>query len=232
MKVGIMQPYFFPYIGYWQLINAVDKFVIYDDVNFIKGGWINRNKIFINGQARYINLQMYKASPNKLINEMEVLGDKVYNKKLLKTIEISYRKAPYYSEVYPLIESIIKQDENNMAKYLINSIREVCKYLEIDTQILVSSEIEKNNNLRGQDKIIEICKILGANQYINAIGGIELYSRKDFESNGILLNFLRTKSIRYKQFNDNYLPNLSIIDVIMFNSVQETKRLMEEYELC
>ena len=232
MKVGIMQPYFFPYIGYWQLINAVDKFVIYDDVNFIKGGWINRNKILVNGQARYINLQMHKASPNKLINEIEVLGNKVYNKKLLKTIESSYRKAPYYSEVYPLIENIIKQDENNMSKYLINSIREICKYLEINTQILVSSEIEKNNNLRGQDKIIEICKILGANQYINAIGGIELYSRKDFESNGILLNFLRTKSIRYKQFNDNYLPNLSIIDVIMFNSVQETKRLMEEYELC
>ena len=232
MKVGIMQPYFFPYIGYWQLINAVDKFVIYDDVNFIKGGWINRNKILVNGQARYINLQMHKASPNKLINEIEVLGNKVYNKKLLKTIESSYRKAPYYSEVYPIIESIIKQDENNLAKYLINSIREVCKYLGISTQILVSSEIEKNNNLRGQDKIIEICKILGANQYINAIGGIELYSRKDFESNGILLNFLRTKSIRYKQFNDNFLPNLSIIDVIMFNSVQETKRLMEEYELC
>jgi len=232
MKVGIMQPYFFPYIGYWQLINAVDKFVIYDDVNFIKGGWINRNKILVNGQARYINLQMYKASPNKLINEIEVLGNKVYNKKLLKTIESSYRKAPYYSEVYPIIESIIKQDENNLAKYLINSIREVCKYLGISTQILVSSEIEKNNNLRGQDKVIEICKVLRADQYINAIGGIELYSRKDFESNGILLNFLRTKSIRYKQFNDNFLPNLSIIDVIMFNSVQETKRLMEEYELC
>lgn len=232
MKVGIMQPYFFPYIGYWQLINAVDKFVIYDDVNFIKGGWINRNKILVNGQARYINLQMHKASPNKLINEIEVLGNKVYNKKLLKTIESSYRKAPYYSEVYPIIESIIKQDENNLAKYLINSIREVCKYLGISTQILVSSEIEKNNNLRGQDKVIEICKVLRADQYINAIGGIELYSRKDFESNGILLNFLRTKSIRYKQFNDNFLPNLSIIDVIMFNSVQETKRLMEEYELC
>ena len=119
-----------------------------------------------------------------------------------------------------------------MSKYLINSIREVCKYLGISTQILVSSEIEKNNNLRGQDKVIEICKVLRADQYINAIGGIELYSRKDFESNGILLNFLRTKSIRYKQFNDNFLPNLSIIDVIMFNSVQETKRLMEEYELC
>lgn len=232
MKVGIMQPYFFPYIGYWQLINAVDKFVIYDDVNFIKGGWINRNKILVNGQARYINLQMHKASPNKLINEIEVLGNKVYNKKLLKTIESSYRKAPYYSEVYPIIESIIKQDENNLAKYLINSIREVCKYLGISTQILVSSEIEKNNNLRGQDKVIEICKVLRADQYINAIGGIELYSRKDFESNGILLNFLRTKSIRYKQFNDNFLPNLSIIDVIMFNSVQETKRSMEEYELC
>lgn len=232
MKVGIMQPYFFPYIGYWQLINAVDKFVIYDDVNFINRGWINRNKIIINGQARYINLQMYKASQNKLINEIEVLGNKVYNKKLLKNIESSYKKAPYFSKVYPLIENIIKQDENNMSKYLINSIREICKYLEINTQILVSSEIEKNNNLRGQDKIIEICKILNADQYINAIGGIELYSREDFESNGMLLKFLRTKNIRYKQFNDNFLPNLSMIDVIMFNSVQATKRLIEEYELC
>ena len=100
MKVGIMQPYFFPYIGYWQLINAVDKFVIYDDVNFIKGGWINRNKILVNGQARYINLQMHKASQNKLINEIEVLGNKVYNKKLLKNIESSY-KSTVFCKVYP-----------------------------------------------------------------------------------------------------------------------------------
>jgi len=231
MKLGIMQPYFFPYIGYWQLMNAVDKYIIYDDVNFIKGGWINRNRILMNGEAKMINLKMNGASPNKLINEVEVAGDKIYNKKLLKTIESSYRKAAYFQNAFPVIEDIIAYDEKNLAGYLEYSIRRVCDYLSIDTELIVSSQINKNNDLKGQEKVIEICKAIGASEYYNAIGGQELYSYEDFARKEIKLRFLKTEKVEYKQFDDKFEPNLSIIDVMMFNSVEEIKRILERYEL-
>lgn len=231
MRVGIMQPYFFPYIGYWQLINAVDRYVIYDDVNFIKGGWINRNRVLMNGEGKLINLQMHNASPNKLINEVEVMGDIVYNKKLLKTLQACYKKAPYYKDVFQVIESILTQAEKNLARYLYFLIRQVCEFLYIDTELIVSSSIRKNNVLKGQDKVIEICKILGADVYINAIGGQALYCHSDFAAQGLQLRFLKTNEISYQQFKNDFVPNLSIIDVMMFNSRTEVKRMLDNYEL-
>jgi hypothetical protein len=231
MKVGIMQPYFFPYIGYWQLINAVDKYVIYDDVNFIKRGWINRNNILMNGEAKLINIQMHKASQNKLINEIEVSGNDIFNNKLLKTIKQCYKKAPFYEDVFPVIESVINQEEKNLAKFLELSIRQVCEYLSIDTNIVISSDVQKNNELKAQEKIIELCKILGGDEYINAIGGQDLYTYEDFALQGIKLRFLSTKEISYTQFKNNFVPNLSIIDVMMFNSINEINKMLLLYEL-
>lgn len=231
MKVGIMQPYFFPYIGYWQLMNAVDKYVIYDDVNFINRGWINRNNILMNGESKMINLKLNYASQNKLINEIEVLDDPIYKKKLLKTIETFYRKSPYYSSAFPVIENIITQDEKNLAGYLEYSIRKICEYLSIKVEIIVSSTINKNNELKGQNKIIEICKILGADEYYNAIGGQELYSYDDFAVSKIKLNFLKTEVGEYKQFNNEFVWNLSIIDVMMFNYAEDIKKMLDRYEL-
>lgn len=231
MKVGIMQPYFFPYIGYWQMINAVDKYIVYDDVNFIKGGWINRNRILMNGEAKIINLKMNGASPNKLIKDVEVSDDVVYKKKLLRTIESCYKKAPYFSDVYSIIEDIINHDEKNLARYLEFVIRKVCEYLSIKTELIVSSSINKNNNMKGQEKVIEICKLLGADEYYNAIGGQELYSYEVFETQGINLRFLKTGTIKYKQFNNEFVPNLSIIDLIMFNSIEDIKIMLEQYKL-
>lgn len=232
MKLGIMQPYFIPYIGYWQLINAVDKYVIYDDVNFIKGGWINRNRILLNGSDKMINVQMFQASPNKLINQVEVMNDPIYNKKLLKTIYCSYKKAPYFLEIYPLIENVINQNDKNLAKYLEYSIRQICEYLSIKTELIISSDIKKDNNLKGEEKVIEICKILNADVYYNAIGGKILYSSKNFYEQNIRLNFLETVNIQYSQFDHKFVSNLSIIDVMMFNSVTEIKKLLDSYNLC
>lgn len=231
MKLAIMQPYFFPYIGYWQLMNAVDKYVIYDDVNFIKRGWINRNRILINGEIRLINLCLHKSSQNKFINDIRLLTNPVYNEKLLKTIEYSYKKAPYYKVAFPVIESIIMQNEEDLAKYLELSIRQICDYLSINTELIVSSSIDKNNDLKGQDKILEICNLLGADEYYNAIGGKELYSYEDFVSQGIKLRFLKTGEIKYKQFNNEFVSNLSIIDVMMFNSVEDINKMLNAYEL-
>lgn len=231
MKLGIMQPYFFPYIGYWQLINAVDKYVIYDDVNFIKGGWINRNRILMNGEAKMINIQMQGASPNKLINEIEVSGNQIHNRKLLKSIESCYKKAPYYLIVFPIIEDIITHKEKNLAKYLQYSIEKVCEYLDIKTDIVISSTIDKNNELKGEEKVIEICKLLGATEYYNAIGGVELYSYEDFLSKDLKLRFLKTDKIKYEQFDNEFVSNLSIIDLLMFNSKENVKSMLNKFEL-
>lgn len=231
MKLGIMQPYFFPYIGYWQLLNAVDKYVIYDDVNFIKGGWINRNRILMNGEAKMFNVQMQGASPNKLINEVEVSTNEQGQKKLLRSIENNYRKAPYFKDVYSILEEIILSKETNLAKYLEYSIKKVCEYLDIRTEIIISSNIEKDNELKGQDKVIDICKRVGATEYFNAIGGQELYSKKVFKDNNIELRFLNTNDIEYIQFENKFVSNLSIIDVLMFNSKKDIKKILENFEL-
>ena len=228
MKLGIMQPYFLPYIGYWQLINAVDKYVIYDDVQFIKGGWINRNNILINGQKQLFNLILSGASPNILINEITVQDNQT---KLIRTIELNYKKAPMYQQVFPLFLHIMEHSDKNLAKFIGNSIVEISKYLSIETEFIYSSTLDKDNTLRAQDKILNICKLLNANKYINAIGGADLYSKDDFNKVGIELSFLETKIEPYKQFKNEFVPYLSILDVLMFNDVESINIMFNKYNL-
>ena len=230
MKIGIMQPYFFPYLGYWQLINAVDKYVVYDDVNFIKGGWISRNNILIQNQQHMITLQLEDSSPFKLINEIKyTTNDKVIGK-LLRTIENAYRKAPYFAEVMPIIAEVFK-DTETIADLNYKAIQLVANYLYMNTEIILSSSLEKDNNLKGEDKVIHINKILGSDCYLNTIAGEKLYSKERFEGEGILLHFLSMNSISYPQFNQEFVPNLSIIDVLMFNSKEECNRMLNDYTL-
>lgn len=228
MKVGIMQPYFLPYIGYWQLIKAVDKYVIYDDVQFIKGGWINRNYTLLNGQKHLINLLLYAASPNKLINEIYVQENQ---SKLIKTIDATYKKAPMYDKVFPLFVEIMEFRDKNLSSYLGNSIIKIVKYLSIDTEIVYSSGIEKNKDLKSQEKVLHICNLLGADKYINAIGGADLYSKNDFNKAGIELSFLETKIEPYKQFKNEFVPYLSLLDVMMFNDVESINIMINKYNL-
>jgi len=228
MKLGIMQPYFMPYIGYWQMIRVVDKYVVYDDVQFIKGGWINRNNIIVNGNVFMFNLILEGASSNKLINEISIYRNQT---KLLKTIENSYRKAPYFESVYPIICKIFQYEDMNLAKFIGNSILEVCRYLNIDTEIIYSSGLDKNNELKGQDKVINICKLLNTDTYLNAIGGQALYNKDTFKSESIDLKFLKSTLSTYKQFKNDFIPALSIIDVMMFNSVDEVNVLLDNYTL-
>lgn len=231
MKVGIMQPYFFPYIGYWQLLNLVDTYVIYDDVNYIKKGWINRNRILVNGKPQYFNLSLSKASQNKKINELEIAMGKEEKKKFLKTVHLNYSKAPCFEQVYVLLEEVLNDEECNLAKFLENSIHKIAAFLEIKTHIINSSAIEKDNALKGQEKIIAINRKLGSTHYINAVGGKELYTQERFEKEKIRLNFLETNEIVYQQFNHEFIPNLSIIDVMMFNDKENIKKMLGEYQL-
>lgn len=228
MTLAIMQPYLFPYIGYWQLINAVDSFVIYDDVNFIKQGYINRNSILSNGKLQQFTLELIGASSNKLIKEIEI-GNNV--NKILKTIKQSYIKAPFFENVIILLEEILVNKEKNLAKYIGYSLEKISHYLEINTSFMYSSNIKKDIELKAQDKVIDICKNLNARKYINAIGGQELYSKEIFKKNGIELNFLKTELVQYKQFKNDFVPYLSIIDILMFNSKDEIKNMLDRYAL-
>lgn len=231
MKLAIMQPYFFPYLGYWQLINAVDKFVIYDDVNFIKKGFINRNNILLNNNSYLFTIPLEKISQNKLIKDINLIFDKKSRENFLKTIMLAYQKAPMYSQIFPLFEKIIMEETNDLTEYINFSITEIDKFLDIKTKLYLSSNINKDNTLHGKNKIIDICKNLQATQYINAIGGQKLYSKEDFLKNGIQLNFIKMNDIKYKQFNDKFVPNLSIIDVMMFNSKDKIKEMLNNYTL-
>jgi hypothetical protein len=228
MKIAVMQPYFFPYIGYWQLINAVDTFVIYDDVNFIKRGYINRNNFLQNQKPQLFTLELFGASQNKKINEISVGNN---SKKLLKTIKQNYSKAPFFKDVFLLLEEILANKEKDLSKFLGFSLEKISNYLDIKVEFFYSSDIKNDKNLKAQDRLIEMARTLIATDYINAIGGQHLYDKDVFLKSGIQLNFLQTKLIKYKQFNNEFVPNLSIIDVMMFTSIDEIKKMLDEYEL-
>lgn len=228
MRIAIMQPYFLPYIGYFQLIDAVDKFVIYDDVQFIRRGWINRNYILLNGERHLINLLLSGASLNKTINNIKLQPNQ---QKLIKTIENVYKKAPMFNEVFPVFLNIMEYEEKNLGKFLGYSITQLCKYLHVNTELFFSSDINKNCSLKGQDKVLHICNLLETNSYINTISGETLYSKDDFEKQNIELKFLKSNTKDYPQFKNEFVPNLSILDVMMFNSIVEIRQLLDNYEL-
>ncbi len=228
MKVGIMQPYFMPYIGYWQLMAAVDTYVIYDDVNYIKKGWINRNNILVNKDKQMFTIALNGASQNKLINEITIADDFT---KLRKTIHMAYHKAPYYNDVMALLEKIFSYQSNNLADFIANSIKLVSQYIDIQTKIIMSSDIEKDNSLKGQDKILEICKLLNADTYYNAIGGQELYDKSIFEKENINLYFVQSNITQYPQYGEEFISGLSIIDVLMFNSNEEINNMLKNFQL-
>ncbi len=230
MKIGIMQPYFFPYLGYWQLLGAVDRYVVYDDVTYIKGGWINRNNILLNGQAHLITLPLEQSSSFKNINEIDVTHNNKQREKILKTLEAAYKKAPFYNSIFSRISDIILNSKT-ISELNYRSIRYIKEYLGLSTEIILSSNLEKDNELKAQDKVISINKMLGSDTYYNAIGGMELYDKQSFANEGLKLFFLKMDNIEYKQFKNDFVPNLSIIDVLMFNSAEEVNDLLSMYKL-
>jgi len=230
-KIAIMQPYIFPYIGYFQLINAVDKFVLYDDVNFINKGWINRNRILLNGKDYLFTIPCEKASQNKLINEVEVKQEEKAVEKFLKTIKSSYNKAQFFTNVYEIIEKVFQFDKMLISEFAYKSIYSVMNYLGIEKEIVFSSKEYSNRELKKADRLIDICRQENCTNYINSIGGKDLYDKKYFEQNGISISFLKTENIKYNQFGNPFVPNLSIIDVLMFNDKNTVMKFLNQYTL-
>ena len=231
-KLAIMQPYFFPYIGYFQLINSVDEFVIYDNIQYTKKGWINRNRILANGKDQLITLPIKKDSDylNVIERELSESWDKDKSK-IINIIKSSYNKAPYFKETFDLISQCLDNSERNLFKFIYDSIILINKYLEIKTPIVISSTINVNHALKSQDKVLSLCKAQDADVYINSIGGVELYDKEVFKQNGIELNFIKSNPIQYKQFNNEFIPWLSIVDVMMFNSKEKIQEYLNNYTL-
>ena len=231
MKIAIMQPYFFPYIGYFQLISCVDKFVFYDDVNFINKGWINRNKILLDEKEFLLTVPLSNSSQNYLINEIKLLNNNKWKKKILLTLEHAYKKAPFYNIVFPYIEDIINSNTIYINDLCMKSILFIIEYLDIKTRIIKSSTIYNNKSLKFESRIIDICKKENSNQYYNLMGGFNLYDKKTFENNLIELNFLSPELYNYKQFNNYFISFLSIIDIIMFNEKKIINKMLKNYTI-
>jgi hypothetical protein len=230
MKIAIMQPYFFPYIGYFQLINAVDEFIIYDNIKFTKKGWINRNRILVNGKDSFISLPIKKDSDYMNVNARFLTENwAVEHKKMLNRIVESYRKAPFFRETYEVIERCITYEDRNLFKFIFHSVQTLVDYLGIDTKLTVSSSVLIDHQLKGEDKVIAICKEQKAEIYVNPIGGVNLYDKEQFRARNIELQFQKSNTIHYKQFNNEFVPWLSIIDVMMFNSKVEITCFLNNY---
>lgn len=223
-----MQPYFMPYIGYFQLMAAVDKYVVYDDVNYIKGGWVARNNLIIGGKKQMFHIELSGASPNKLFNEVYIRDD---FRKLRKTLQMNYSKTPYYNQTMELMENVFSYEDKRLSHFIANSFRLILSYLSIDTELIMSSDLQKDNTLKGKDKVIDICRRLSADTYFNAIGGQELYSKEEFLEHGIELCFVKPQEVAYPQTVVSFVPWLSMIDVLMNNSAEDVRELLKAFEI-
>lgn len=231
MKLAIMQPYIFPYIGYFQLINAVDKFVVYDDVNFINKGWINRNNLLIANKPFLFTIPLQDASQNRLIRDIRLVKEEGWKHKFLRTIEQSYKKAPRFNEIFSLINGVLFSGAENIGTLASQSLRAVTEYLGIPAEFVDTSAVYCNNHLKAQERILDICMREKADHYINPVGGMEIYTRQLFEDRGVKLNFLRSQAGPYRQFDGEFTPNLSMIDVLMFNAKETIGQMLQSYEL-
>jgi len=230
MKLGIMQPYFLPYIGYWQLLGAVDAFVLYDNIQYTKKGWINRNRFLKNDSDALFTIPLRKDSD--FLNVIDrMIADEFDPERLLNQLAGSYRKAPFFSRVFPLLGSIVACKDRNLFGYIEHSIRCVAEFLDIKTPIVISSTLQIDHSLRGEQKVLALCRAMGASHYINPVGGQELYSKPAFKEFGITLEFLQARPIRYPQFSNEFVSNLSIVDVLMFNQRESVVGMLQEYDL-
>ena len=231
MRLAIMQPYFFPYIGYFQLIASVDLFILYDNIKYTKKGWINRNRMLQNGKDEMFTLPL-KSGSDYLDVRDRVLAADFSGEKFLKRIAGAYRRAPYYAQTVPMIEQIVMYKDRNLFGFIHHSVARTCKHLRLATEIRVSSTVDIDHGLKNQEKVIALCNSVGASTYVNAIGGMDIYSKKDFVDRGIGLKFIKSHPFEYAQFGREFIAWLSIVDVMMFNPVNSIiETIKNQYDL-
>ena len=235
MKVGIMQPYFFPYIGYWSLIKQTEHFILFDSVQFIKHGWIERNRILKPGEgSQYIKVPLEKYSRSTRINEIRINDNEDWRDKLFRQLEHYKKRAPFYSETIGVVQEALNIQTDSMVKLNENIILTVCKYLDIDVKLDIFSEMNlKIEEVNEPDEwALNICKAMGnVNEYWNPEGGLEFFNKSKYIDEGINIKFLKIKLERYSQRRESFEAGLSIIDVMMFNSKEEIKNMLNSYSI-
>lgn len=220
--VAVMQPYFLPYIGYFQLIASCDLFVLYDNIKYTKKGWINRNRMLRDGQDVMFSLPLQQGADHLNVDQ-RALAVAPDPHKWLAQLKGAYRHAPGYAQTLPLLEQIAHSPEVNLFRFLHQALLACCAHLGIRTPIRISSTVGIDHSLKGQDKVLALCQALGAGTYVNAIGGLELYSPPAFAQHGIALRFIRSRPLSYPQFGAPFVPWLSIVDVLMFNPLDTVR---------
>jgi hypothetical protein len=235
MKIAIMQPYIFPYIGYFQLLNVVDKFIVYDDVSFIKQGWINRNYILANNKPLLFTIPIANLSSYKQINETKI-NLAVYQQwktRFLKTVQYNYQKAPYFNPVFDGIRQVLDSNTDTLVTILLKNLQFVIDYLNLQTQLVPSSAVYNNNQLTGQERIIDICKKEQATCYYNLIGGKSLYNKTDFEQASVALKFITpSKNTNEAQVHMQEIHSqLSMIHILMQYSPERIQEQLSQYEI-
>jgi hypothetical protein len=231
MIVSIMQPYFLPYIGYFQLFHNSDVFVLHDDVQYIKDGWVNRNRILVNGAPAWITLPVLQGSYRLKINQREYQLERPIVHRILRRIDAAYRDAPYFDHIMPLLRDILGFADPNVAAFNANLVRRIACHLELTARVIRSSALAKEDHLSGEERVIDMCRLLGATRYVNPIGGVKLYSTENFARYGISLSFLDSRVAAYAQFGEEHVPSLSIVDVLMFNGRDAIRKLLTEFSL-
>ena len=253
MKLAIMQPYFMPYIGYFQAIKAVDKYILYSNLTFIKEAWMNRNRVRLkDGRLCYILVPLQHKSSNTLISDTLIDNTKHWRKDILNTVFMSYKKSEYFEEIYPLLERLLNSEVDRLTDLNASTIKGISKFLDISTVIETDnsaylelekelktiesdyssfSYMEKTRPIKKVARVLEICRREGCDFFVNAIGGKALYSKEEFAEYGIALNFVQTNAFTYPQYGHCFEPNLSIVDVLMHNGKEGTKKLLNEYTL-
>lgn len=226
-----MQPYFLPYIGYFQLMAAVDRFVLLDDVNFINRGWINRNRISIDGQPSWLTIPLSGASQNRMIREIDIAPDDGWMRKMHRLVMATYSKAPEIDTVFPIFESWLLRASGNLADFLYLTLSETADQLGIKTEILQTSSTFPKNGLKGQDRILDICRQLGASSYVNPPGGRDLYCSKLFSEAEIELCFLRPNLDVLHLAGAPEETSLSILHIFMHNSRKAVTQAIATFQL-
>jgi hypothetical protein len=231
MVVAVMQPYFFPYIGYFQLMAACDVFVVLDDVQYIRGGWVNRNRILVNGGPQWITMPVAKADRHHAINKRNYLPDDRLARRLRPRIVGAYRGAPFFDDTMQVVDAVLGCGEANVAAFNTHLLRCVARRLGVDTPVRLASAISRPESLGGQEMVLDLCKRLGASSYVNPIGGLQLYDPARFSQESLTLRFLRSCAPAYPQFRAAPVQALSIIDVMMFNDIEAVRHMLEAYRL-
>ncbi len=227
-RVAVMQPYFFPYLGTFQLAQAVDAFVFFDDVAFIKKGYIHRNALLGPSGPQPFTIPVRDASQNRAIGEHAYAGEW---KPFLATLRQLYGRAPMFDAVYPLVESVALDPEENVARKNALGFMRVFEYLGIQREWRFASRHALPDELRAQQRILALCEREGATTYVNAAGGRALYEPQAFSGAGVELRFLASEARAYDQGREPFVPNLSMIDLLMHCEPSAVRERLRQFKL-